>query len=101
MRLTISQHRLLVAALRRHTRFNLTDLKKPLTEAWTGLGSKTTYRSVLEAGLMTYATTPNPRYSTWWKLTPSGAVIIAFWHGQGYDFKKIEAGILPSLEITP
>ena len=93
MRIPKHRHWLLCEALRRHTRFNLhgTDLRKPLTEAWTGLGSYSEYRTVLDAGLMTYATRPNPGYITWWKLTESGAKIVQYWLDQGFTYEDIEA----------
>lgn len=49
---------------------------EPLTEAWTGLGSATLYKPVVNAGLMECATTLNPGYSTWWRLTEKGAAIV-------------------------
>ncbi len=44
-----------------------------LTTAWTGLGSATTYKPAVDAGLMECATSPNPGYMTWWRLTEAGA----------------------------
>ena len=103
MKLSNRQHALLVEALRRHTRFNLKvdGLGMPLTEAWTGLGSATTYQPAVDAGLMVCATELNPGHTTWWKLTVKGALIVAFWHGKGFDFKRIEAGELPPMDVTP
>ena len=99
MKLTKRQHRILVEALRRHTRFNMHDLNKPLTEAWTGLGSMTEYRPALDAGLMTCATQLHPGFSVWWKLTTRGALIVAYWLGQGFDFKKVESDNEPNLIV--
>lgn len=67
---------LLCEALRRHTRFNLRDLKKPLSEAWTGLGTYTDYKPAIVADLMTYVHRPNPRCIQWWRLTDRGAAIV-------------------------
>jgi len=52
---------------------------KSLETAWTGLGTFTDYKRAFESGYMTYATAPNPRYVTWWRLTPKGAKIIQEW----------------------
>ena len=98
-KLTKRQHGCLVEALRRHTRFNMHDLNKPLTEAWTGLGSMTDYKPALDAGLMVYANSPHPGFSTWWKLTIKGALIVAYWLGQGFNFEKVENGIRPDLTL--
>ena len=95
--LTRKQHTLLVEALRRHTRFNLHDLREPLDRARTGLGSATTYAPAVKAGLMECATTLNPRYSTWWRLTPKGAAIVQGWLFDGYDYEAIERGDVPPM----
>ena len=93
--LTKRQHWLLCEALRRHTRFNLTDLNQPLKWAWTGLGPYTLYKPVLDGGLMTYATSPNPGHTTWWRLTDLGAAIVTVWLDQGYSYLHIERGNVP------
>jgi hypothetical protein len=65
-------HSLLCEAARRYLCFNPEN--RPLTEAWTGLGSMTTYRTVLDAGLMTWVdSAPTARCGGWLKLTPQGA----------------------------
>lgn len=94
-KLLSKQHTLLCEALRRHTRFNLRDLKKPLNEAWTGLGTYTDYKPAIVADLMTYVHKPNPRCDQWWKLTDKGAAIVQQWLDQGYTFQDIEAGNRP------
>ena len=71
-----AQERLLLEALRRYVTKHRGE---PLTEAWTGLGCYTVYKPAFDAGLMTYATQPNPRHTTWWKLTPAGAEIVQTW----------------------
>ena len=50
---------------------------KSLTEAWTGLGCKTTYKSALNAGLMEWVYGP-PKTGTmgWLKLTPKGVDVL-------------------------
>jgi len=73
---------------------------KPLTEAWTGLGTYTTYKPAYDADLMTYATGPNPGYVTWWKLTNKGAAIVQQWLDQGYTYKNIEDGRFPCRVYT-
>mgnify|MGYP001570460100 FL=1 len=98
-RLSVRQHGLLCEALRRQTRFNLHDLKKPLTEAWTGLGLATDYKPAVDAGLMTCATKLNPGYMTWWKLTEPGAKIVQAWIDEGYSYEDIEAGKYPPLAL--
>ena len=88
-RLTAKQEDRLMEALRRYTRFHQGE---PLTQAWTGLGSMTTYKSVLDAELMTYATPPNPGYKTWWRLTDAGAAIVQAWLDQGITHETVERG---------
>ena len=87
MKLTKHQKLLLLEAWERYTRFGK---GKKLTEAWTGLGSMSVYKPCLSAGLMTYATSPNPGYTTWWKLTPKGAEIVQKWLDAGMNFQQIE-----------
>jgi len=86
------EHWCLVEALRRYLRFHH---DCPITQAWTGLGSKTQYRQALEAGLMTYATTPHPGYMTWWRLTERGAGIVMAWIGAGWTVERVERGDTP------
>ena len=100
MKLGKRQHWLLCEALRRHTRFNLHDLKKSLGEAWTGLGPYSQYKPVLDAGLMTYATEPHPGYMTWWRLTEQGEKIVQEWLNLGYTYENIESDDLPPLEVV-
>lgn len=82
-KLGAAQHRLLREALRRHICFNLADLRKPLTEAWLGLGSYSTYKPAIKAGLMTYVHEPHPGHTQWWKLTELGARIVRAWLDSG------------------
>lgn len=91
MKLGRRQLDLLLEALRRYTRFGIRD-KESLTGAWTGLGSMSTYAPCLNAGLMVCATSPNPGYSTWWRLTEKGARIVQAWLEAGYDYANVEAG---------
>ena len=80
MKLGAAQERLLLEALRRYINWHQGE---PLTEAWTGLGSYTTYKPAVDAGLMTYATKPNPGYTTWWRLTDKGATYVQAWLDEG------------------
>jgi hypothetical protein len=91
--LTGKQHWLLCEALRRYSKFS--DYKDiALTSAWTGLGSATQYKPALDKDLMTYATTPNPGFMTWFKLTPLGAQYVQAWLDQGYTYEDAESGRL-------
>jgi hypothetical protein len=87
--LGIRQRWLLREALRRFTRFHQAE-GKPLTEAWTGLGTATEYEPVVQAGYMTVATSPNPGYMTWWRLTDKGAEIVQGWLDAGLTHEAIE-----------
>ena len=71
----VRQWELLSEARRRYLQFGK-PIGKTLTEAWTGLGSATTYKPCSDAGLMEIATTPNPGYTTWWRLTERGARVV-------------------------
>ena len=82
------QRGLLREALRRYTRFHKGEL---LEQAWTGLGSATEYAPVVNAGYMTVATSPNPGYTTWWRLTERGASIVLAWLITGEDYQSVEA----------
>jgi hypothetical protein len=93
MKLTPKQHILLCEALRRYTRHYK---GKDLVSSWTGFGSMTEYKPCLSAGLMDYATTPNPGHLVWWKLTPRGAAIVGKWLSLGFDFTDIEKGNVPN-----
>lgn len=81
-------HWLLREALRRYTRFGE---GKPLTSAWTGLGSASQYKPAVSLGLMECATSPNPGYMTWWRLTERGAAIVQAWLDAGEDYTTVEA----------
>ena len=55
-----------------------------LVLAWTGLGYKTTYRSVVDAGLMRWVRgEPHDRHIGWLCLTEAGAKIIQQWIDEG------------------
>jgi len=73
-----SERRLLEEALRRYVMFHNGE---PLTEAWTGLGYKTTYRPAVEAGLMEWihGEEPPDRAPQWLRLTGAGAEIVQRW----------------------
>jgi len=52
--------------------------------AWTGLGYKTVYRSVVDAGLMRWVRgEPRDRHVGWLRLTEAGAKIIQQWIDEG------------------
>jgi hypothetical protein len=57
-------------------RYLLFHPKEKLEKAWTGLGTATTYKKVMIAGLMEHAHDPNPGYLCWWKLTLKGAKVV-------------------------
>ena len=80
-----AQYCLMVEALRRWVAFHRDRELEALESAWLGLGTYSYYKPALDAGLMTCATAPNPRYYlTWWKLTPKGAAIMKAWIAGGY-----------------
>lgn len=61
---------------------------KCITNAWTGLGSATEYKPVLDAGLMVQAHGPHPGHCIWWKLTEKGvlAMIMLGWiEGESHE----------------
>jgi hypothetical protein len=72
-KLSQTQMALLMEAARRYARFHMGE---PLTQAWTGLGSATAYKPVVDGGYMEIATSPNPGHSTWYRLTIQGAAIV-------------------------
>ena len=86
-KLGVHQKAMLLEALRRYSRFHRDE---KLTIAWTGLGSFSQHETVYNAGLMTYATSPNPGYMTWWRLTEKGAEIVQKWLDAGYTHRNIE-----------
>jgi hypothetical protein len=88
--LGVRQLDLLLEALRRFSKFN--DLNQSITEAWTGLGSYSTYKPCADAGLMEISTSPNPGYSTWWRLTEKGAMIVNAMRNMGYNHENVENG---------
>lgn len=88
----------MVEACRRYTHFHTGE---PILEAWTGLGTATDYNVIQSEGFMTVATKLNPGHDIWWKLTPAGAKIVLAWIEAGYDFEKIEKGIMPSWPKKP
>ena len=95
VQLNSNEHWLLCEALRRFSRFGH-DYGNKITMAWTGLGSASQYRAALDAGFMTYATSPNPGFMTWWKLTRKGARIVRAWLNAGHNAETIEHGEMPS-----
>lgn len=63
-----------------------------MVEAWTGIGTKSDYQTVVDAGLMTYV---HFRHGSikWWRMTEKGASLVQSWvhaglhlgHFDGYD----------------
>lgn len=86
-------HWALKEALRRYTRFHRGE---DLLTAWTGLGTKTTYKEALEKGFMAWVHgEPYPRTANWLRLTSKGARIVQRWLDQGYTHSNIESGHKP------
>jgi len=91
-RLGNAQHRLLCEALRRFECFAVRRYGRKWTpddllRAWTGLGTRSEYRPVINAGLMRSAactSSPAPRCTGWWSLTAAGAEIVLAWHEAGF-----------------
>lgn len=88
-KLTNMQKAILLEALRRYTKFHQNP-KELLNQAWTGLGTRTDYRPVLDAGLMTFVEEPYPRCSQWLRLTDKGTAIVQKWLDAGLSYKDIE-----------
>jgi len=74
--LTHNQRTLLLEAARRWLKAVQADKKKNITDAWTGLGFRSEYKCVSDAGLMEDATNCPPMTQTWRKLTERGAQIV-------------------------
>jgi hypothetical protein len=96
-----SAHDMLCEALRRFECFAVRQDRRKWTishlmNAWTGLGSRTTYKWAIDAGLMTVAprTTvqANPGHTSWWSLTEEGARIVLAWHNAGFVCGKDAKG---------
>lgn len=81
--LTHNQRTLLLEAARRWLKAVQADKKKNITDAWTGLGFRSEYKCVSDAGLMEDATNCPPMTQTWWKLTERGAQIVQSWIDKG------------------
>ena len=75
-KLNWKQRVLLEEALRRYWLFAE---GRPLDEAWTGLGYKSDYKPVVDAGLMTPIGREIPRCLRWFRLTSDGAAIVKQW----------------------
>ena len=78
-KLTYRRETLLQEALRRYVQFRAY-AGEELTDAWTGLGYRTDYKPVLDAGLMEWALRkPAFRCLGWLRLTEAGAKIVQAW----------------------
>ena len=86
-KLKVREHKVLCEALRRFSRFGYKYNNK-ITQAWTGLGCATKYNPAVDAGLMVCATTLNPGYMTWWRLTRKGARIVRAWLNAYKDIER-------------
>ena len=79
-KLTSRQRSLLLEAKRRYTLFSPREGLEDLADAWTGLGHRSDYKPVLDAGLMEWVfQEPYPRCMGWLRLTESGAKIVQAW----------------------
>lgn len=75
IKLTLGQKRLLYEAYRRNDMADSCDRISSLQDRWLGLGTRTTYKPVLEAkggALMAWVSTPPPRCMGWLHLTERG-----------------------------
>ena len=107
MKLTVlrkQEYYCLVEALRRRSRFHMAgpgDTHTAITNQWTGLGSATTYKQAVQAGYMESIPKheKNPGYHCWWRLTPKGALVVAYWIGLGFSHERIEREELPPMQI--
>lgn len=86
----------LVEACRRYTRFHVGE---NLQRAWTGHGTRTSYKGSLRDGMMKLAHDYPPRVICWLQLTEQGAAIVQQWLDAGYDYKRIEAGDSPPYKV--
>lgn len=75
-KLNWKQQVLLEEALRRYWLFAE---GKSLTEAWTGLGYKSDYKPVVDAGLMAPIGRDLPGCLRWFRLTKEGAAVVQQW----------------------
>jgi len=98
MILRTKEHSVLAEALRRRCRFNGND-KQSILKQWTGLGCATEYKQAVQGGYMEHAQKPNPGAMCWWKLTPKGAAIVAYWIGLGHNHVSVENSGLPPAVI--
>lgn len=64
-------HRLIIEAIRRLDKFHSDEDPRM---AWSGLGFKSEYKPVLDAGLMEWVSPPSPRCMGWLRLTAKGLV---------------------------
>jgi hypothetical protein len=95
------EYNVLVEALRRRMRFaaeSPASYKSLLTQ-WVGLGTASAYKQAMRDGFMEIATSVNPGYATWFRLTAKGALVVAYWIGQGWTYERIEKGELPDANI--
>jgi len=76
-----SQFNCMAEALRRCVVFHP---EEHIKDVWSGLGTYTNYKSVLDSGMMQYAHVKNPRYKNWFSLTDKGCKIVQYWIDKGY-----------------
>lgn len=54
------------------------DNRKGMVNAWTGIGTRSDYRTVVDAGLMTYVHFCQGS-TKWWRMTDKGAILVQSW----------------------
>lgn len=91
--LTPRQYKLLLEALRRwlysvHVENDHFEERRGLRNAWTGLGTRTLYKPVLDAGLMEFNSRYAPRTIGWLRLTDKGVEIVKGWLDAGYNTRE-------------
>ena len=85
-KLTGRQRALLQEAVRRYIKFSC---GRGLIEAWTGLGTRSTYEPVLDIGLMEWVREPKPRCTGWLRLTEAGATIVQEWIAHSQEVTNV------------
>ncbi len=73
--------------------FTAANQEKRMAEAWTGVGTKSEYQTVVNAGLMTQNQGCRHGGTKWWRMTDKGAALVQRWihaglhlgHFDGYD----------------
>lgn len=79
--------------------------RRGITGAWTGLGSRTAYKTVVNAGLMESVGRCEPGVINWWRLTDKGSEVVLSWIDAGlrlghFDGSKYASATIESLLET-